>query len=122
MEDLIESEAPDSILLCDFHSCSRFFELAGVDQRFVTRYQIPVIAIDIWNCLETGLRMDHVGGDWVPRAEWFEGVAGRLVPVPIGRLSTSAAYCGLRRQRCLRVACGVTSATISVYLIRIAPC
>jgi Family of unknown function (DUF6365) len=95
VESYVEAEAPQSIVLCDFHSCTRYFELRGVDPTFVTRQNVPVIAMDIWNCHETGLQMDLVGGESVPRADRIEQFRGRIVPVPIGRPNTPGAYCGL---------------------------
>jgi hypothetical protein len=95
VDDAIETCAPDAILLCDFHSCNRYFELLGIDPRFVLRHRRPVIGMDIWNCHETDSEMDHLGDVSVRRADWVEELTGRLVPAPIGRLSAAAAYCSL---------------------------
>jgi hypothetical protein len=95
---LEEDGAPDSIVLCDFHSCSQYFAARGMDLDFLLRYDVPVIAMDIWNCYESMTEMDLIGGLSGPRAGHIERFTGRLVPAPINRPTSADAYCALPRQ------------------------
>jgi hypothetical protein len=95
VETFVQHEAPQSIILCDFHSCSRYLKLKGIDPGFITELGIPVIAMDIWNCIEAGPDMDLSGGGTAPRDRWNDKLSGRLVPVPIGGPESDGAYCSL---------------------------
>jgi hypothetical protein len=95
VESWVETERPDSIVLCDFHSCFRYFETRGVDLEFVRHLGPPVIAMDIWDGFETNTQMDLVGGDFTLRAGRVEQFTGRLVPVPMGKPSAAGGYCSL---------------------------
>jgi len=104
IEACIESERPDSVVLCDFHGCANYFLRRDIDPMFLWAYGVPVLALDIWNSAETDCDVDLFGEASKPRATGIDRVAGRLVPVPFGRPTAEAAYRALGTDAPLRPA------------------
>lgn len=84
VDDLVRRLAPAALVLCDVHCCARFFhERAGVDPAFLDAYQIPALAIDVYDQARVGDAVDSfLSSRWVVPP----GVAERvrpLLPCPI---------------------------------------
>jgi hypothetical protein len=74
-----------SIILADFFTASMYLPEMGLDPQFLTRYDLPVIALDIWNYEETGYAIDVYVDKHKHVPRWIESLSHRLIPVPIVR-------------------------------------
>jgi len=95
LDGLVAEEAPSSIILCDFLTTNYTLMRFGVNPEHILSYEMPVIALDTWEYDCTGSVVDTFSStDW-NIGSWIERIEKRLVPVPIGKPTTSGGYCSL---------------------------
>src|SRR6267143_131535 len=83
LDEMVGSGEVSCIILCDFFTCTGVLSDFGTDSRFLSRYDIPLVVLDIWDSARTGFVMDFFLGKRKEIAQWLGEVPYRLIPVPI---------------------------------------
>src|SRR5579863_7761076 len=89
--DVIASEKCDDLVLVDAAAVFLGLLITGLNQGFLPRLTVPVVALDVWDLRLTGRSWDTLSGTWDLPAE-VEQLQRRMVPVPFGRLDTLGGY------------------------------
>jgi len=95
IEDHVSTLRPDSIILSDFQMTVDNMRLLSLDARMLTRFGIPLVAMDTWCFAESGPAIDIFVGKTKPNSSWIEELPYRLAPVPFIRPKGVAGACSL---------------------------
>ena len=94
LEETLNGMSADAIVLSDIFTAQYTLSRAGIEISSLLDFGVPVIGLDTWEYDSTGPIIDIFDYE-VPIDNWIDGLAGRLVPAPIGRPTSSGAYCAL---------------------------
>lgn len=92
LDTLVQQVQPQSVIYFDyFNTCNYLLGLGIKDTGFLLDYPCTIASLDTWDAALTGTRVDLFGepegslalGDSKTRAEEFNRIAHRLIPVPI---------------------------------------
>lgn len=85
LDEQVTLQKPASIILCDFLTTVDNLRLMGLSPDILSRYGIPIIAMDTWNFEESGTGVDIFIGKTKPVSNWIAELPFRLAPVPFVR-------------------------------------
>ncbi|MCY1014426.1 DUF6365 family protein [Pyxidicoccus sp. MSG2] len=85
LQDVIRTERPDALILCDFNSVHATLRAHRCGTEALTRHGLPLIAMDTWDYRESGFVIDRTDTESLAVSRWIEALPWRLLPVPILR-------------------------------------